>query len=86
MIEIRKNGMVKEEHAIASGLPIFNFIVDENPGIKLDHCDEAQLKLLNIHLDEWERGNLIVGFYKEEYFRGVKPLYSLEQIRKLKGF
>jgi hypothetical protein len=85
MIEIGKNGMVKTAAAVATGLPIFDFTVSDNPGVKFDYCSKSQLALLEIYLIEHEQQNYIIGFVKAKGYRGVMPLYSLEMIRFLRG-
>jgi len=85
MIEVSKNGMVKTEIALAIGLPIFDFTSGEETGIKIDHCSRSELKILNIILTQYEIENFIVAFLKDKNYRGLMPLYSLQQIRDLRG-
>ena len=79
-IQISKNGMVKKEIALASGLPLFDFSTGEETGIKFDYCTRAEFAILKIELDEYERENLIVGFFRNKNYRGYLPLYSLQEM------
>lgn len=85
MIEIGRNGMVKTALAVETGLPIYDFTVSDNPGMKFDYCTKSQLSLLEIYLTREEQQKFIIGFVKDKGYRGVMPLYSLEMIRFLRG-
>lgn len=80
MIIINRNGMVKTEIAKQTGLPIFDFTTDEETGIEMDYCSRKELASYGIMLNQYEQENFIVGFLKDKNFRGVLPLYSLQQM------
>lgn len=84
-IKIGRNGMVKKDVALNSGLPIFDFSnynpeEDEEMGIKVDYCTRKELAGYGLELTQFEQENLIVGFLKNKNYRGLLPLYSLQQI------
>lgn len=86
MIEINRFGMVRKEEALKTGLRIYDFTVSENPFSEadseascIDLCTAAQLKLLDIYLDETEKQS-VKGFVKMQGYRGLAPIYSLQEI------
>jgi len=77
-IPVSKNGMVKKEIALASGLPIYDLTIGEPTERTFDDSTRNELSLLNITLDDFEREHFIVGFLKDKNYRGYLPLYSLQ--------
>lgn len=78
--------MVKTSDAILTGLPIVNFAKDNFPAEAcLDYTTNSELVGFSIYLTERERYELIVAFEKDRHYRGVLPLYSMNEIRRLRG-
>ena len=77
-----KNGLFSKEQVNHSGLPIYDFINEDNVGIPFDFCTRSQLKLLEIDLNDEQR-KLIKGFVRVKGYRGFAALYSFKEIREL---
>lgn len=82
-ITIRPNGfgMFKKEDVCKTGLPVFDFTLDDEPGISITMCTTSELKNYGINLTKEQRERLrVVGFLRMNGYRGFAALYCLNDV------
>lgn len=81
-LKTSKNGLFSKEQVKNSGLPIYDFTIEDDVEIPFDFCTRSQLQLLGINLNDEQR-KLIKGFVRDNGYRGFAALYSFKEIREL---
>ncbi|AUO12206.1 hypothetical protein [Priestia megaterium] len=76
-----KNGLFALKTIEKSGLPIYNFVIDETTGIPITYCSYTDLKKYGFKLNDKQRQIMTKGFIKtSNRMKGYAALYDLCEV------
>lgn len=76
-----KFGLYDLEEVNQLGLPIYDYTIDDEPGMSVDLWTYTDIKeVFNWKMNDDLRKNMIRGFVKRGRMQGYAPVYSLREV------